>query len=823
MKRRKALILIVVLSLIMAGYNTFAQTAEELLPKAIQLEEVKGELHEAIETYRMILDEYPDNREVCAEALLHLGMCYEKLGLDQARQTYRQVISKYPEQQDKAALARERISRLDVYTAELLAKAEEHLKKGNELFKRWEYAEAIKEYENAVSCGPNTQLAHNARYCIGQSWYRTGKYDEALATFTKLIEENPESNIAPVSELMVAQVKHAMENDKNHKGIINSKDENYIVDPETGIQYTKIRSFSGRNDIIKWTSGGFNLSPDGRFMVQDNTIVPTDGSDYFELVNMKASRASYSPDMTKAAFYADSAIWVVPVSPETGHVNGTPARLLNGKYRWQYEVSWSPDGQKIAFQRIDNIYAGSIWTIAVADGSLSQVTEERCSRPLWSPDGKSIVYEKNKEMWLSPVGGGKAQKIIDPSGDPDFFSPDGNWLYHSNWDVSNRLYCLSDNRSIDLRTPVEVGSFIAFSPDSKRMIFFRPSYHNNWGLKIASPSGGPSYEPARNINIYGAEWTPDSKVILCQGEKKAGQESNIVYWIIPLGGGEPHQLNINVNIDGKILPFYVSPDQKNLVFTVARDDGNKDLYIVPISISDGRTTGPARLIFEGWTVGAFNVDFSWSEDGSNIALLHNNNIWIVPVSGGKPIPITNNDEGKSWISWSPNGEMLSFYTDYVKDKTLRTLNIISASGGHSRKVFENCVTSNWSPDSQQFSVNAGKKIYIMSVDGTDRKEIFNQADHDLINLSSARWSPDGKHLAFLGSDSKTEDTHLFMIPSDGSEINQLAEDDNSYKYSLRWSPDGEWLSYLIEESQKARLESTLWEADFDEIIEKLTK
>ena len=64
------------------------QQAQKLLSEAIYQEEVNGDLDEAIKTYQLILNKYPDNRKVSAEALLHLGMCYEKLGLDQARQTY---------------------------------------------------------------------------------------------------------------------------------------------------------------------------------------------------------------------------------------------------------------------------------------------------------------------------------------------------------------------------------------------------------------------------------------------------------------------------------------------------------------------------------------------------------------------------------------------------------------------------------------------------------------------------------------------------------------------------------------------------------------
>jgi Tol biopolymer transport system component/TolA-binding protein len=817
MKSRKTLTMIMAISLILARYNSYAQTVEELLPKAIQLEEVKGDLDNAIKTYQLILNKYPDNREVCAEALLHLGICYEKLGLDQARQTYREVISKYPEQADKTAMARDRISHLDVYTAELIAKTEQYLRNGNELFKRWEYEAAIKEYENAIRSGPNTQLALNAQYCIGQSWFRAGKYDAALATFTKLIEENPKSNIAPVSELMVAQVRHAMGSDKNQEKINNSTDENVIIDPKTGIKYTRIKTFIGKNDLINYTTGGLNLSPDGRFLVLENKVVPVDGSEAFNLVDMEATRAVYAPDMKKAVFYADSAIWIVPVSPMTGHSSGSPVKLLDGKYRWQYNVSWSPDGGKLVFQRIDNKFNGEIWTISVSDGSLSAVTDKegayRC--PVWSPDGKTIAYWKNKEVWLSPIEGGEPKKIIDFGGVP-FWSPDGKWLYHSSWEL-HKFFCLSDNRDFDLIAPNEVGDFLAFSTDSKKVLFYRSSSDYKYGFKVVSFSGGPSFEPERDFDLYDARWSPDSKKILVQAENEAG---DIIYRIVPFGGDESYLLNIDVNVNGKPFPFDISSDQKKLAFTTNRENGRKDLYVVPISVKDTRTTGPADLVFEGWSMAAYNVDFSWSPDGSKIALTQDNDIWVVPLTGGKPNRITNTPEKESWIRWSPDGKMISFYTH---SKSIRTLNVISASGGNSSIVLNDCRFTAWSPDSKEFAVYSGGNISIISLDGKTIKQIFNQNDLNLDNMSAPEWSPDGNNLAFIGYKSKENESRLFMIPSGGGKITELAPDDGSEKSTVYWSPDGKWIGFLTEETVKVRPAGSLWEADFGEIIDKLEK
>ena len=112
MNRKTNIRTVILLTLLLGSHLAFSQTAEELLPKAIQLEEVKGELEQAIEIYQSIVNAYPDNRPIAARAYLHMGRCYEKLGMEEARKAYQKVLDNYPEQKQEMTLAKERLNQL---------------------------------------------------------------------------------------------------------------------------------------------------------------------------------------------------------------------------------------------------------------------------------------------------------------------------------------------------------------------------------------------------------------------------------------------------------------------------------------------------------------------------------------------------------------------------------------------------------------------------------------------------------------------------------------------------------------------------------------
>jgi Tol biopolymer transport system component len=710
--------------------------------------------------------------------------------------------------------------------------AEQHFEKANELLKRMDYEGAIDEYNKVIYLSSGSKSVQDAQYWIGQSQFRAGHFDAAQATFAKLIEQYPTSTIIPVTKLMVERVEQAKKNEEKRRTISIAADNGFIVDPNTGVKYTKSTTFAGKNDVIEYTTD-LNLSPNGKFLLYGKLVVPMDGNEPFELVETPAYRGTWSPDGKKVAFYSGDAICVVPVSPETGRAIGPMKKLLDGEYNFQPNVNWSPDSEKLAFMRGPDrekqIYGGDIWTISVEDSSLTQVTSDREARegaPAWSPDGKTIAYGKRTgrtySLWLISDEGAEPKKIA-PRRVRGFrfkpfphWSPDPKWILCAESDKIH-LFDIHGERRLRVIPPRQVGSFFDWSSDGKKILFYRPSYDYKYGIKVVSASGGPPFDLGRQITLYPEhQWSPDNKIIVAGGESKNGRYG---LWLSPLSDDESVPLEIDVSVVGSPFPISISPNGEKLALSVKRNNGTEDLFVAPISLQDARTKGPAIKVFDGLSRGSgTNVTTSWSPDGNQIAVIHKWNVWIASSNGDKPVQITKTPEMEIWPGWSPDGRMISYVASegsfYVKP----------VSGGQATKIPGADRTSAWSPDSKSLVIQSEGMISIVSVADGETQQIAKLKDLGLERIFYFSWSPDGKYIACVGKHVEKGDAGpIFLIPVEGGETTTLATNDNSCKYLVHWSPDGRWISYNSEGPAKVRPEGTMWEADFDEIVQKASR
>jgi Tol biopolymer transport system component len=110
---------LILISIILAAFleagsinPSIAQTPEQLYQKGLIKEEGEGALQDAINFYNKIADNSNADKSLQAKALLHIGICYEKLGMKEAIKAYQRLVNNFPAQKNEVMIARERLSRL---------------------------------------------------------------------------------------------------------------------------------------------------------------------------------------------------------------------------------------------------------------------------------------------------------------------------------------------------------------------------------------------------------------------------------------------------------------------------------------------------------------------------------------------------------------------------------------------------------------------------------------------------------------------------------------------------------------------------------------
>ena len=690
--------------------------------------------------------------------------------------------------------------------------AEQHFEKAVRFLKQENFQGAILQYEKVIQLVPGSPIAQDAQYWIGQAYLRMGKYDEALSTFTRLIEKNPGSAIVPVSRLMLTRVQQEKEDSKRKKQIAATADQNVITDPRTGAKFTKVRTLAGRSDVLE---GGGQPSPNGKFLLGGVLVVPLDGSEPFDLVDMPAYRGIWSPDGKKVAFYSGNAIWFVPVNPETGRAAGPPTKLIDTAFVWQTGVSWAPDSERIVFKRYDEKLSG-IWTLSLKDRTPRQITDDNGANPRWSPDGKSIAYQRGNQIRLVAAEGGKPEMLVDYKSPVRViaWSPDGKWL-HFRAPVERYLFRLADRHILALDPPEAIGGFFSWSPDGKKLLFYRSSYDYLVSLRVVSSNGGPSFQLGRDLELwpYTHFWTRDSNNIVTRGRDDA-------YWIIPLAGDEAVPIKLDAKVDGKPNPISLSPDRKSLLFTVDREEGKEDLFTVPVSLEEARTTGPAVAVMRGWDRNRGRDEFSYSPDGTKLALTHAGHVWIAFPNGGKPVQITKSSDSPTAPVFSPAGDWIAYVAE--NEAMNQKLKVISSSGGDPATLLDHCGRDAyaWSPDGRKLAANSRGVTSVTSIPGGKPQPILDLSREGLESTWGTCWLPDGKRIAFISQRASElgRRSRIYLVSADGGKVTELAADDDGWKDWLFPSPDGRWISYESEGSVKTRPESSIWEVNLSDLL-----
>jgi Tol biopolymer transport system component len=215
----------------------------------------------------------------------------------------------------------------------------------------------------------------------------------------------------------------------------------YLVQPD-GSGRTRLTEGEG--------AGSASWSPDGSRIVfsrfdaatgaADLFLMSADGSDVTRLTDtpqLAESRARWSPDGTRIAFEG---------TPQTGpqgvyvmNADGNGVQRLTDPSRPAGYPDWSPDGSMLVFsQGFEPAPSGTggveIWIMDADGGNAHHVTGDEGDTshesvdygPRWSPDGGSIVFTHDRDIYVVNVDGTGLTNLTLESG-TDFYDRDPDW------------------------------------------------------------------------------------------------------------------------------------------------------------------------------------------------------------------------------------------------------------------------------------------------------------------------------------------------------------------------------------------------------------
>jgi len=298
-----------------------------------------------------------------------------------------------------------------------------------------------------------------------------------------------------------------------------------------------------------------------------------------------------SPQGGRLAFAVrgiNSDLWRLPVTPVTGAPTGPPAPVVTTT-RVESRGAWSPDGRTIAFNS-DREGEMNIWLHDVAAGTDRRLTTGVGGdyQPTWSPDGRTLVFFSaragNIDVWSVSVADGRLTRLTDdPAMDINpFFSPDGLTIaYMSDRLGRTEVWLMNADGSRQRRlAPVgAAGHFLRWTRDGKGIVFREESGTEARIVRASVEDGSLTRLPDVSSGAH-MSWSPDQSLIMdVRGHR--------TLWVYPLDGAPPRRVFEFEDPDVRIDYPVWSPDGRQVLFDRAAPRGG-DIWLL-----DGIERAPA--------------------------------------------------------------------------------------------------------------------------------------------------------------------------------------------------------------------------------------
>ncbi len=681
MNPRRVITAVLALALVVAASGYAQQTAEELYQAGLYQEEVQGNLESAIEFYERILDEFPGNRPVAAKALMHIGLCHEKLGSREAQRAYERLVRDYADQTEMVTRARTRLAALRRPLEEAEASsivmrrlpADPGFIDGGPTpdgrrFAYIDYSTGDVALWDLVT-GEARRLTHEGRweppeqYAINVSVSPDG--ETAAYTWSRqdsVIELRVVGLDGSAPRILCSNadgVGYTMSwsSDGRHIAVPT-----YDSSDKTGsIAWVSVEDGSMRQltTLPAWHWASLSHSPDDalvalEYPVEEDSgrydifLVATDGSGMASLVNHPANDRllGWLPNTDHVLFLSDRSggwdVWTTQVAE--GQASGEPRVVRRGIGNIE-RLGFADDGSMFYY----HYTLRTTTSIAPFDAATGHI-EIEASEPLlgsdfagvWSPSGEYLAFIRTatgpggpgwleRSLWVRNIATGEERVLADHL-DPDVprWFPDGRSILMAGRE-KDRLRGGSALYRIDLATG-ETTPLIEFAPDASW-----------WGLgnTFHIGIGGISTLDGEGL-IYVHNGRLAHRHLSLGRETELYSDPGLATWVLALSpnGGEI-AFAVNDSTDT------AWPHPMRLVYNAG------SLRIVPSEGGDVRELtklrGPGTVSNVAWTPDGRHVLFLQRRGEAGAAL------WRVSREGGNAERVWVTERELIWFGLSPDG------------------------------------------------------------------------------------------------------------------------------------------------------------------------
>ncbi len=455
----------------------------------------------------------------------------------------------------------------------------------------------------------------------------------------------------------------------------------------------------------------------------------------------------------------------------------------------------SPDGSLIAFRTADKNGKVHLWVRAINSTSAQQIPDtEGANYAFWSADSRSIGFFANGKLIKVDPSGGHSQAlcdVVDERGGA--WNQDGVILFSPN--PGDGLYRISSAGGIPTRvTSLEPAAeetthrFPYFLPDGKHFIFFVRSQKKESGIYLASLESQGKSLLLRS----------DRSAVFSSGYLLFQRGNKLLAQAFDTGklklSGEAIPLSENVWYEPQIMGTRgMAVSDKNLLAYIEGSNQSQLLWFDRNGKPEGSVVSPDL----------YSQAPHFSPDGKKFAVQVIDvftPIWVYESSGQSRSRLTFSPSWDAAPRWSPDGTRIAFGSDRTGPYQLYLRE--SNGAGNDERLYESKnwnLPEDWSPDAQYiiFTEVDPKTKYDLWVLRLRERKAFPFLETDA-NESSAKFSPDGKWIAYSSDESGQPEVYVQPFLAEKGGKWQVS---NKGGYTPKWSKDGKELFFLSPDNQ----------------------